>query len=1299
MRKLMIFVLAFLTSFLSRALADDFSDCIEAGGDEDYCSDCGNDDDPPPGDCEDDDDDCEEDEADDVGYPINPQMADVFRSIPDLATYGAAPISFTRMYNSRTTNFNPPYWEFGWKQTWQHNWNYETRDLTSTTFGQKDIKVRYPSGREDNFTATDSSGLQRVPSAKNGDRLYKWTGSTVGHTLVKANGWEYDFKRTTSPKYRLEQVRNGQGLSWTLTYNTSNQLERVENNFGRWIEIERETGTDGVECIKTIRSSDGREVNYSYDSWIDGTATNSLLSAVTYPDASQALYTYVGAQSLTNGRPLIASAVDPQFKPAAGAKVKWTYNYEFIFDFGNGPFLTTGVVSNELNLVTDEVIVSLPLGAGGKPKVLLGGDVKVGRVYNTFGRLGKKTDGEGRATYYTHEQGGAGHLASRMDASSNVTSYVRDYAGRVTQRIDPMGQTNSLAYDTAGFVITNTDALGRSTTYTRGTNNLPTRVDHADGSFETWTHNQYGQVLTHRLRNSGTETFAYYSTNEVGGLLGDLKTRTDALGNTSTLTWTAGGLIAGATDVRGNTTSIAYDWRGNVLTNTHPDGTTVVFAYDASSKRTNAVDELGHATAFTYDEYNRLKTVTDPLGRTTSYEYGRAPGCTSCGSVSLVSRITDPAGKVTEFSYDGGDKRTNETSAAGTAEASSTTWTYDAVGRLKTQTDANGHTYTWVYDALGRATAETNALGQATTYTYDAVGNRLARTDGAGVTTSWTYDDMNGVTATGSGTLSYEYGYDSGRRRTTMKTKVNGTVTETTTYTYDVRNFLLTKVDPSGFSLSYGYDAVGNRTNLTIGSVLSQSYTYDNRNRVSSITGNGKTTSFSYDAASRLLSSTLPNGTIVTNAFDNANQLLSRVHVGQASLLASFEYDYDLSGNRTNMTTLEGVNSYTYDAHNWLTSAAYPDGRTQQFEYDPAGNRGRLTDNGNAVDYTYDAANRLTSEISVSATNSHTYDGAGRLIGQTVAGQTRSYAYSFRSQMTSLTDTNDAAFNYDFDGDGNRTKQSLNSCLTERFVYDGPNVVLDLNASNQVVHAYVNKLGIDQHIERLDFVNGNARNRYVYHEDALRSVVAMTDSQQQVAKSYSYEAFGKIRLESGQYVIDRYTYTGREAIGDSLGLYYYRWRLMDSNVGRLTSEDPMRFLQGVNPYVAVMNNPLRLTDRTGLCCTDEDIATDTANYNDCVDAVEIDIGNKLEEWDDVYEEVKDQIYEAADKLSKDCESSVSKDNWFYDEIVFACQSLVSAAEGLNLAAAFTTFEAGKAALGIALNAGKAECGRLNPCAE
>ncbi|MCG3148952.1 MAG: tRNA(Glu)-specific nuclease WapA [Verrucomicrobiae bacterium] len=292
-----------------------------------------------------------------------------------------------------------------------------------------------------------------------------------------------------------------------------------------------------------------------------------------------------------------------------------------------------------------------------------------------------------------------------------------------------------------------------------------------------------------------------------------------------------------------------------------------------------------------------------------------------------------------------------------------------------------------------------------------------------------------------------------------------------------------------------------------------------------------------------------------------------------------------MNRNRTNITTLEGVNSYSYNSNNWLVAVTYPDSRTQEFTYDPVGNRVQLADSGigvSLVTYSYDAANRMQTDIAGTTTNAYTFDGAGRLTNQVVSGSSRAYAYDFRSQTTALTDTNAATGAYAFDSDGNRIVETAILGGSFRYVYDGPNVVLEL--TNSLVQAvYVHSLGIDQPIERIQFISGVSDGRHVYHTDILGSVWAMTDDLQAVAKSYTYEAFGKIRSESGTGLLfpNRYTYTARESMGDSAGLYYYRWRVMDPSVGRFTSEDPLGNLDGLSLYIYVRNGATAYVDPDG----------------------------------------------------------------------------------------------------------------------
>jgi len=100
-----------------------------------------------------------------------------------------------------------------------------------------------------------------------------------------------------------------------------------------------------------------------------------------------------------------------------------------------------------------------------------------------------------------------------------------------------------------------------------------------------------------------------------------------------------------------------------------------------------------------------------------------------------------------------------------------------------------------------------------------------------------------------------------------------------------------------------------------------------------------------------------------------------------------------------------------------------------------------------------------------------------------------------------------------------------------------------------------------------------------YHTDGLGSIVDLTDNLGAIVQSYVYDSFGNIVLQNGS-LLNPYTYTGREFDSES-GLYYYRSRYYDSSIGRFLSEDPLLFIDSINLYLYVTNNPINFVDPLG----------------------------------------------------------------------------------------------------------------------
>lgn len=1227
-------------------------------------------------------------DCDDTGAnPIDPHRANHHRDVTDIATFGPAPISFARNLNSRTADFTDAYWELGYKQGWQHNWNYEMRN--QGTVAHPYILVRYPDGSPYDFyppgypnNGPVTVGTQFVSTADNGDRLYVTALSSQGAvsacTILTVSGEELDFSRSTAPAFHLAQKRNGLGYSWTCTYSSSSssgRLTRITNNFGRWVQINRETGTDGVVRIQQVSTSDGRVVSYNYSTWTG--SGHFVLSGANYPGAEHATYAYVTSNPAdATARPLLADATDPAYaRGKPGARMKYVYNYNAIYPDSFG--LVTGTLLEERNNVTDQTIISFPLGSGTYPKVREGNGTLLVRKY-TNGLLTTKGDGEGRATVFTRESNGFGFVNSKTDANGALTQYERDYAGRVLTRTDALGHARSRSYNAKGFLLTKTDELGHEVAWTRDTvNSRPLRKDHPDGSFETWTYDANSQPLTHGLRNGGGESFIYDS-------LGNMTSKTDALGNVTNYTYHPNGLLASVTDARQKTASYTYNWRGQMLTITYPDNSMVTYEYDTLGNRTSVTDELGHATAYTFDEYNRVKTEADPLGRTTTYEYGRAPGCNSCSYANTISRITSPGGLVTTYDHDASGLRTCQTAGAGTADAAITTYAYDNARNLITMTDPRGKIWHYTYDDKKRKTSATDPLGNITQWSYDDRGNKLSETRPDSGVTQFVYDNRNRLTHTtdpaGHSALMtydnadnlliledarnniYAFGYDLLNRKTSftypdssaetyaydavgnlagyttragqVKTSayddrnretsftwsddtpgvdktydaVGRTLTmiggvSTLSYTYDEANQLLSETqqimdNAAPLSVLYSYDLDGRRRTVFYPSGDAITYDYTGRGQLSQIRDGTEEvflvgpplTVYSYDLNDNRITRTLENGVQTDYDQDDANRLLAADHfLPHGTSVARFDYAYDSMGNRTSrqatVNNQRSIDVYGYDATDQLTQVKYNFdtlGNTQDrlvsYDYDPSGNRNSVADNGAITDYKTNNLNQYTG----AGGDSPQYDANGNLSAQ----GDWSYTYDAQNRLVSATQAG-WSFTFDYDARNRcvlRTSHLIHHpYVAKNYYYDGWNLIEEHASWNFLEKRYVHGARIDELVRRTD-----ANGVLYYHQDALGSTVALTDSNGNTVERYSYDVFGapafydalNTPLLASNYQ-NRFLFTSREYLAD-LGLYDYRNRFYSPAIGRFLQTDPLRLNSDANLYRYAGNNVLSNLDPFGL---------------------------------------------------------------------------------------------------------------------
>ena len=155
-------------------------------------------------------------------------------------------------------------------------------------------------------------------------------------------------------------------------------------------------------------------------------------------------------------------------------------------------------------------------------------------------------------------------------------------------------------------------------------------------------------------------------------------------------------------------------------------------------------------------------------------------------------------------------------------------------------------------------------------------------------------------------------------------------------------------------------------------------------------------------------------------------------------------------------------------------------------------------------------------------------------------------------------------------------KKDVDGTVTS-YIYDMEDIRFETDGVGAITAEYTHGSGIDEPLAMR-----RAGQNYYYHVNGLGSVTALTDSTKIVVQSYVYDSFGQIISQTGS-IQNPYTYTGRE-YDEETGMYYYRARYYDANMGRFINEDPIGFLGGdVNLYAYVGNNPVNWIDPLGLC--------------------------------------------------------------------------------------------------------------------
>ncbi len=693
---------------------------------------------------------------------------------------------------------------------------------------------------------------------ENGDRFATWTYNDQGQAITSEHygaaekvSLDYLDDSRTEITYRIDGTRERKEIRHHQVIGGSPRITRIEHT-----QCDGCTGADEVWVYNSAGQvtghTDARSLvtEYSYDERGNrtrkveavGTAEERITDTEWHPTLSLPVRVTQGdlvTEYVYNDQNQVATARALDAVTNAVRETHYTYTVQGLVKTVDGPRTDLS------DLMTFDYDA---LGNLTRVTNALGQQVNY-PSYDPHGRPLQVIDANGLSMSLTYTA--RGWLKSRTVAGA-TTTYDYDKVGQVIRITPPNGGYINYEYDAAHRLVAIEDIAGNRIDYT---------LDLLGNATDTQTKGSAGELLRHQRqvfddlgRLKQVRTSQNYVTTYGYDGNGNLITLQDATSQTTTrsfdhldrlrslvdanqgitqFAYDAQDRLWAVTDPRSLVTEYQYNALGDLQQQVSPDTGSTQFQYDAAGNLLQKTDARGVITQYQYDAFNRLTQVNYPGSPEENIYYAYDDTTNGNAGIGRLTQITDQTGTTT-FRYDIRGLVVEETRVI-EGHTYTTSYTYDVAQRLSQLTYPSGRLVHYHYNELGqinRVTTHEDASATEQTVisevSYLPFGPMQSLTYGNGLVRTLDYNQDYQLVGMHSTVMDKTYHYDPLGNITGISDALQPDQSQT--FIYDPLSRLSEALGGYG-SLSFGYDAVGNRTQKTATNDtmnLTETYTYAN---------------------------------------------------------------------------------------------------------------------------------------------------------------------------------------------------------------------------------------------------------------------------------------------------------------------------------------------------------------------------------------------------------------------------------------------------------------------------------------